>query len=71
MPRWEVQTYCACGGWQNTWYEDDLPQTYATEAEAYADIDEYMDTVASCYPGVGAIVLENIREGFRVEEVKP
>lgn len=45
--RYMVEQWTICGGWENNWSEDDQPQTFATEAEAQAEIDEFMDDIAA------------------------
>lgn len=41
-PRYEVQHHTLCDGWVNTWTVDDRPQTFATEADAQAALDEFL-----------------------------
>jgi len=47
MPKYEVQTDTLCDGWVNCWTVTDengeRPDTYDTEAEAQAEIDELID----------------------------
>lgn len=48
---WEVQQDTLCQGWVNTWSiegEDGtyVPQTFETEAEAQAEIDEFLCEIA-------------------------
>jgi hypothetical protein len=40
---WVVETWSLCGGWENTWTVDDEPQVFATQAEAQAELDEYLN----------------------------
>ncbi|MBU2582732.1 MAG: hypothetical protein KJ622_13550 [Alphaproteobacteria bacterium] len=44
--RWEVQHYTLCNGWVNTWFIDDMPETFATRDEAQAELDEFFSDVA-------------------------
>jgi len=40
--KYEVQEWCLCGGWINHWAIDDNPHYFNTEAEAQAELDEYL-----------------------------
>ena len=47
---YEVQTFTICDGWINTWEAVDkngtrVPETFATEAEAEAAIEEFLDDI--------------------------
>ena len=43
--RYEVLHFTICGGWINCWFIDDMPQTFASRAEAQAEIDEFLDDI--------------------------
>lgn len=40
--RYEVQEWCLCGGWTNHWTTNDEPTYFNSEAEAQAELDEYL-----------------------------
>lgn len=61
--RFEIQTYTLCGGWVNCWMTDERPETFATEAEAQAEIDQH---VKDCLED-RIDDEENIREHLRIE----
>ena len=45
MSKYEVQEFCLCGGWTNTWsYEENgktISTTYDTEEDAEADLKDF------------------------------
>jgi len=47
----EVQTFTLCDGWANCWLITDengeQPETFKTEAEAQAEIDDFFEEVES------------------------
>lgn len=68
--RWEVQTIDASGGTENCWTDEDgKPQTFATEAEAEAELADF---IATCQESVrlGHMSDAPDREDFIVCEVK-
>ncbi len=44
---YEIQTYTLCQGWINCWTIDEQPQTFATRAEAQAELDTFFDGITS------------------------
>jgi hypothetical protein len=47
MSRYEVQEFCLCGGWTNTWsYEEEggktVPSFFDTKEEAEAELDWFL-----------------------------
>jgi hypothetical protein len=42
---YEVQHNTLCDGWINCWTQDDKPMTFATEAEAQAEIDDFLSDI--------------------------
>ena len=40
--RFEVQHFTLCDGWINCWTEDEKPLTFASYAEAEADLDYFL-----------------------------
>ena len=44
--RFEVQHATLCQGWLNTWQLDDKPMTFATHAEAKAELDDLLADIA-------------------------
>ena len=68
--RYEVRTWSMFGGWSNSWILGDKPQTFATEAEAYAEIDDYIAEMALVAAEEGEeFDADGEGEEFRVEEV--
>jgi hypothetical protein len=67
-PRFEVQEYCICGGWTNHWTTNDEPTYFDSEAEAQAELDEYLK---DCQDEVEEGNMEDApdREEFRIVEV--
>lgn len=65
---YEVQEYCICGGWTNHWTTNDEPTYFNTEAEAQAELDEYL---LEMLEEVEAGNMEDApdREEFRIVEV--
>jgi|LakMenE01Jun11ns_1017448.scaffolds.fasta_scaffold9919064_2 hypothetical protein len=71
---YEIQEWCLCGGWTNTWsWEDDkgnsIPTTYQTKDEAEADLDDFF---ADCIYAMDIGNTEDIpdREEFRIVEIQ-
>lgn len=64
----EVQEWCMCGGWTNHWTTNDEPTYFNTEAEAQAELDEYL---LEMIEEVEAGNMEDApdREEFRIMEV--
>jgi hypothetical protein len=68
--RYEVMTYTICDGWINCWLLDDKPQTFDTEAAAWAEIDEHIADLALVAAEEGEeFDADGEGEQFRVEEV--
>lgn len=73
--RYAVETYTLCDGWINCWtecdYDEDRPLTFATIAEAQAEIDELIadtnDVIAAGDMDEGA---GYDPQDFRIVEVK-
>ena len=66
--KYEVQEYCICGGWTNHWSTNDEPTYFDSEAEAQAELDEYLNDMVE---EVKAGNMEDApdREEFRIVEV--
>ena len=50
MSKYEIQTYCICGGWQNVWHVieadgKERPETFETEQEAIAALTEFLEDI--------------------------
>jgi hypothetical protein len=68
--RYEVRTYTICDGWVNCWLLDDKPQTFDTEAAAWAEIEEHIADLALMAAEEGEeFDADGEGEQFRVEEV--
>ena len=67
--RYEVRTYTICDGWVNCWLLDDKPQTFDTEAAAWAEIEEHIADLALMAAEEGEeFDADGEGEQFRVEE---
>ena len=71
--KYEVQEFCLCGGWTNTWTSEDetgamLPSLFDTSQEAEAELDWYLK---ECQDEVEEGNMEDApdREEFRIVEV--
>jgi hypothetical protein len=68
MTKYEVQEYCLCGGWTNTWSDDDGPTRFDTRESAQAALDAFLEETQH---EVDAGNLEDYtdREDFQIVEV--
>lgn len=66
--RYEVRTYTICDGWVNCWLLDDKPQTFESEAAAWAEIDDHIADLALIAAEEGEEFADSEGEQFRVEE---
>jgi predicted ribosome quality control (RQC) complex YloA/Tae2 family protein len=70
---YEVQEYCLCGGWTNTWsYEENgktISTTYDTEKDAEADLKDFFRQMRKA---VKNKEMEDVpdAEDFRIVEIK-
>jgi hypothetical protein len=70
---YEVQEYCLCGGWTNTWsYEENgktISTTYDTEEDAEADLKDFFRQMRKA---VKNKEMEDVpdAEDFRIVEIK-
>ena len=74
MNRYEIQEWCLCGGWTNTWsWEDDngvsVPTTYETKQDAEDDLDDFFYQMREDFRR-GNIADVPDPEDFRIVEVK-
>jgi hypothetical protein len=65
--RYHVELLIICSGWINVWTEEDEhgkvePQTFASRAEAVAEVEDFLATVRSA----GAMAESYRRSHFRV-----
>jgi hypothetical protein len=68
--RYEVRTYTICDGWVNCWLLNNKPQTFDTEAAAWAEIEEHIADLALMAAEEGEeFDADGEGEQFRVEEV--
>lgn len=73
----EVLTFTLCDGWINCWSIEDAngnrrPQTFATEAEAQAEIDEiFADEAYDVEAGDRSLDECSSPEDFRIVPVSP
>jgi hypothetical protein len=66
---YEVQEFCLCGGWTNTWSDgDDNPSVYATLEEAEGELEYFFK---QCHDAVvdGNMEDEPDPEDFRIVEI--
>jgi hypothetical protein len=68
MKKFEVQEYCLCGGWTNTWSDDDEPTRFESKESAQLELDEFFKEMAE---EVEAGNLEDCSgpDDFRIVEV--
>ena len=67
--RYEVRTYTICDGWVNCWLLNDKPQTFESEAAAWAEIDDHIADLALMAAEEGeGFDADSEGEQFRVEE---
>jgi hypothetical protein len=68
MTKYEVQEYCLCGGWTNTWSDDDEPTRFDSKESAQLELDGFLKEMAE---EVEAGNLEDCsgRDDFRIVEV--
>jgi len=74
MSKYEIQEWCLCGGWTNTWsWEDDdgtsVATTYDTKQDAEDDLDDFFYQMREDFRK-GNIEDVPDREEFRIVEVK-
>lgn len=43
MIKFEVQEFCLCGGWTNTWSDENGLTTFDSLESAQAELDEYFN----------------------------
>lgn len=66
--RYAVETRFACNRWDNCWTVDGKPSTFATRAEAEAELEDYLADVAEAV-AAGNLVEGYDRDDFRIVEV--
>ena len=66
--KWEVQTNTMCDGWVNTWHDGEELLTFGSEAEAQADLDEFLHEMAEA-ASRGDVEDEYSREDYRIVRV--
>lgn len=66
--KYEVQEFCLCGGWTNTWSDEDGASTFQTKEQAEAELDWFLHNMLE---EVEAGNMEDApdREDFRIVEV--
>ena len=71
--KWEVQEYCLCGGWTNTWRHtqdgSDEPVYFTSREGAQMELDEFF---ADMQEEFEAGTMQDVpdREEFRIVEVE-
>jgi hypothetical protein len=64
VTRWEVQTQTLCGGWTNTWHDDDeKPSRFNSKEEAEAELVEM-------FIDMGEADMEHEKTDYRVVQVE-
>lgn len=66
--RWEVQMRCT-SGWENIWTENDKPMTFASRADAAADLAEHIRLTEEA-AARGDMDSPHLRKDFRIVRVK-
>jgi hypothetical protein len=70
---YEVQEFCLCGGWTNTWsYEDDsgetIPITFDTKKDAEAELGYFFEQMKEAFDD-GHMPDIPDREDFRIVKI--
>jgi len=66
--RYEVQEFCLCGGWTNTWSDEDGATTFDTQEQAQAELDLHFTEMQEEFEE-GNMPDVPDREDFRIVEV--
>ena len=66
---YEVQEWCICGGWTNTWSDDDGATRFNDEQAAQAELEYFFQEMQEEYEA-GNMADVPDRETFRIVEVK-
>ena len=71
---YEIQEWCLCGGWTNTWSSEEdngvsVATTYDTKQDAEDDLDDFFYQMRDDFKR-GNIADVPDREDFRIVEVK-
>lgn len=74
MTLYEVQEFCLCGGWTNTWtFEDDegeaQPSTFDSYEDARAELDYFIKDCEEEFEAGNVVDIPD-REEFRIVEVQ-
>lgn len=69
MGKFEVQEFCLCGGWTNTWNDDNGATYFNTEEEAQAELEFFFKDMQEEVEA-GNIEDFSDREDFRIVEIK-
>jgi hypothetical protein len=66
--KYEVQEFCLCGGWTNTWSDEDGASTFQTKEQAESELDWFLQEMQEA---VEEGNMEDVpdREDFRIVEV--
>ena len=68
MAKFEVQEYCLCGGWTNTWSDEDGATQFETKESAEAELDYFLQEMQEEFEE-GNMPDVPDREDFRIVEV--
>lgn len=68
MSKFEVQEFCLCGGWTNTWSDEDGATTFDTREQAQAELDLHFTEMQEEFEE-GNMPDVPDREDFRIVEV--
>lgn len=68
MTKYEVQEFCLCGGWTNTWSDDDGPTRFDSRESAQAELDWFFKEMEEEL-AAGNIEDYTHRDDFRIVEV--
>ncbi len=77
MSKYEIQTFCLCGGWQNTWQVTEAngqtkPETFNTHAEAMSALQEFLQDIDDEIASGNREADEGYSlEEFRIIKIKP
>ena len=69
MAKFEVQEFCLCGGWTNTWSDGEGNPTYFdSDADAWSELESFMRDMRHEFEQ-GNVVDTPDRDDFRIVEV--
>lgn len=68
MSKFEVQEWCLCGGWTNTWSDEHGETTFDSREQAEAELKSYLEDIDEDF-AAGFLVDVPAPDSYRVMEV--